>query len=405
MADASGGPRGPEPRTVAFVYLAGLVQGVVMVSFAASSAVLRGRHGFSDTEYGSIFLPQVVLAALGAIGSGALSRVLDLRHVLALSFTAMALSQAALAGSHFLGPGLALAAIMLGTALMGLGSGLGAAPLNTYPQVFYPGRRDSAVVAMHTAMGAGLAGGPVFVAGVVTEGLWLLFPLVFLAACVVLLLATRRAALPPAAPLDEPSATGPSPARSLRFWLFAAIALLYALTEAGYGNWAVLYLSEEKGLGVAAASLGLAAFWMALSAGRVLVGLLVLRVPAPRVYVVLPLLMAGASLLLPGADTPARAVFLFALAGLGCSAFYPLTVALASRHFPGHLAWVSSIIFAALATGIGAGSFVTGALRARLPLSTIYRLEALFPLLALALALPALAAPPRSRAGSNIEGQ
>jgi len=59
---------------VAFVYLAGLVQGVVMVSFAASSAVLRGRHGFSDTEYGSIFLPQVVLAALGAVGSGAVSR-------------------------------------------------------------------------------------------------------------------------------------------------------------------------------------------------------------------------------------------------------------------------------------------------------------------------------------------
>src|SRR6266702_79699 len=151
MPDASGGPRGPEPRTVAFVYLAGLVQGVVMVSFAASSAVLRGRHGFSDTEYGSIFLPQVALAALGAIGSGAVSRVLDLRHVLALSFAAMALSQAALAGSHF-------------------------------------------------------------VAGVVTEGLWLLFPLAFLAACLAMLVATLQAALPRAAPRDEPSSAGPSPA-------------------------------------------------------------------------------------------------------------------------------------------------------------------------------------------------
>lgn len=405
MPEPSGKARGHDLRTVVFVYLAGLVQGVVMVSFAASSAVLRGRHGFSDTEYGSIFLPQVALAALGAIGSGALSRVLDLRHVFGLSFTAMALSQAALAGSHFLLPGTALAVVMLGTALMGLGSGLGAAPLNTYPQVLYPGRRDSAVVAMHAAMGVGLAGGPLFVAGVVTEGLWLLFPLVFLAACLALLLAMPRAALPRASPRDEPSPDGPSPARSLRFWLFAASALLYALTEAGYGNWAVLYLSEEKGLRVAAASLGLAAFWMALSAGRVLVGLLVLRVPAARVYVVLPLLMAGASLLLPGADTPARAVFLFALAGLGCSAFYPLTVALASRRFPGHVAWVSSMIFAALATGIGAGSFVTGALRARLPLSALYRLEALAPLLALALALPALTSPPCSRDGGNIEGQ
>src|SRR5260370_22435956 len=127
---------------------------------------------------------------------------------------------------------------------------------------------------------------------------------------------------------------------------------------------------------------------MALSAGRVLVGLLVLRVPAARVYVVLPLLMAGPSLLLPGADTPARAVFLFALAGLGCSAFYPLTVVLASPRFPVHVARVSSMIFAALATRVAAGSFVTGALRARLPLSALYPLEALAPLLALAFALP-----------------
>ena len=72
-------------------------------------------------------------------------------------------------------------------------------------------------------------------------------------------------------------------------------------------------------------------------------------------------------------------------------------MALASRRFPGHVAWVSSMTFAALAAGIGAGSFLTGALRARLPLSTIYRLDALYPLLALALAVPALASLPATR--------
>jgi predicted MFS family arabinose efflux permease len=110
----------------------------------------------------------------------------------------------------------------------------------------------------------------------------------------------------------------------------------------------------------------------------------------------LPLLMAAASLLLPLADSPRRAALLFGLAGLGCSAFYPLTVGLASRRFPGHVAWVSAMAYAALVSGIGAGSFLTGMLRVRLPFETIYRWSALCPLVALLLAVPALASRARS---------
>jgi len=392
MSETAVGPRSRSERwAVRVVYVSGVVQGVMMVSFAASSAVLRSRHGFTDTQYGSIFLPQVVLAAAAAIGSGSLLRVLDLRQLLALSFAAMTLSQAALATSHFLAPATALVAVMLGTSLMGLGCGLSAPPLNTYPQLFFPARSESAVIAMHTAMGVGLAAGPLFVGFAAPRGLWLAFPLTGFAACLILLAGTLRATLPRPTPARTIGESGPSSTGRSRFWLFAAIAFLYAVAEAGYGNWAVLYLREEKGLTVAAASLGLAAFWIALSVGRLLVGLLVLRFPAERVYVILPLIMAGASLLLPLADTPRRAALLFGLAGLGCSAFYPLTVGLASRRFPAHVAWVAAMAYASLVTGIGAGSFFTGMLRVRLSFATIYRWSALFPLLALLLAVPALA--------------
>jgi MFS transporter len=380
-------PGAPERagRPVAFLYLSGLVQGVVMVSFAASSAVLCSRHGFTDTEYGSIFLPQVVAAAAAALSSGTLLRVLDLRGMLALSFAAMTLSQAALAGSHFLGRGGALGAVALGTALMGLGSGLGAAPLNTYPQLLFPSKSESAVVAMHTAMGFGLAAGPAFVGATATRDLWLLFPLASGAASLGLLVAGLRAPFPRPR-LRLATERGSLPASSPGFWPFVAIALLYGTAEAAYSNWAVLYLSEDKGLSIAAASFALAAFWLALSLGRVTVGLLVLRVPAERVYLALPGLMAGASLLLPYADSGPRATFVYLLAGLGCSAFYPLTVGLASRRFPGHMAWVASIAYGALVTGIGAGSFLTGALKTLLPLSTLYPAFALCPLLARLLA-------------------
>jgi hypothetical protein len=367
----------------------------MMVSFAASSAVLRSRHGFTDTQYGTIFLPQVALAAAAAIGSGSLLRILDLRQVLALSFAALALSQAALAASHFLEPTSAFVAVMLGTSLLGLGSGLSAPPLNTYPQLFFPTRSESAVIAMHTAMGVGLSAGPLFIGFAAPRGLWLSFPIAGLAACVMLLAATLRATLPRPSSTRVAGKAEPPSAGVSRFWLFAAIAFLYAVAEAGYSNWAILYLREEKGLSVAAASLGLAAFWLALSVGRFLVGLVVLHVPAERVYMILPLVMAGASLLLPLADTPRRAVLLFGLAGLGCSAFYPLTVGLASRRFPAHVAWVSAMAYAALVSGIGAGSFLTGVLRVRLSFAAIYRWSALCPLLVLLLAVPALAWPAR----------
>lgn len=396
MSATAVGPRSrSERRAVGVIYASGVVQGVMMVSFAASSAVLRSRHGFTDTQYGSIFLPQVALAAAAAMGSGSLLRVLDLRQVLALSFAAMALSQAALASSHFLAPAAAYVAVFLGTSFMGLGCGLSAPPLNTYPQLFFPATSDSAVIAMHTAMGVGLSAGSLFVGAAAPRGLWLSFPLTGLAACLALLAATLRATLPRPTSARTAEKAGASSEGLARFGLFAAIAFLYALAEAGYSNWAVLYLREEKGLTVAAASLGLAAFWLALSVGRLLVGLLVLRFPAERAYLILPLIMAAASLLLPLADTPRRAALLFGLAGLGCSAFYPLTVGLASRRFPGHVAWVSAMAYAALVSGIGAGSFFTGMLRVRLSFVTIYRWSALCPLLALLLAFPALASPAR----------
>jgi hypothetical protein len=45
------------------VFSSALVQGLVSVAFPASAAVLRGQ-GLTDAQYGSIFLPQMALAAV-----------------------------------------------------------------------------------------------------------------------------------------------------------------------------------------------------------------------------------------------------------------------------------------------------------------------------------------------------
>jgi predicted MFS family arabinose efflux permease len=78
---------------------------------------------------------------------------------------------------------------------------------------------------------------------------------------------------------------------------------------------------------------------------------------------------------------------LFALAGLACSAFFPLTITLASQRFPEHVAWVSSMLIAALMVGVGLGSFVIGPLREWLSLESLYRLSAAYPIAVVGLAL------------------
>ena len=50
------------------VYLAGVIQGVALVTFPAASNVFTSPtgYGFSSTEYGGMFVPQAITAIAGA---------------------------------------------------------------------------------------------------------------------------------------------------------------------------------------------------------------------------------------------------------------------------------------------------------------------------------------------------
>jgi fucose permease len=367
------------------VYLVGLVQGLVGVAFPASAVVLR-EAGLGDARYGSIFVPQMALAALGAAGSDVVLARLGARRGLALGTLLMGLSQAALASCPFVGRAWVFPVALLGTSLLGLGAGISAGPLNAYPQVLFARRSEAAVVALHAVTAGGLALTPLLAGAALEAGAWLVAPLAILATHLVLWLAIERAALPDAEPLRHAgSARRPVDSRAL--WVFVAIAFLYGLTECTYGNWGVVFLTEDRPLGAAAAGAAAGAFWAALGAGRVLVSALLLRVRPASVLPALAALMALACLLVPLARTPVAGVLVFALGGAGCSAVFPLTLALAGRRFPDHRAWVSGALFSALVSGLGVGSLAVGLLRPSIGLDSVYRLAALPPAVAAALAL------------------
>ena len=374
---------------VATVYGAALVHGLTLVSFPALSVVLTRGYGLTDAQYGASFLPQVACAVLGALLGGALAQRLGLKRVLALSLLAVALSQGLLAALAVLPEGSAFVGVLAGTAALGLGFGLSGAPLNSYPPTFFPRQAASAVVAAHTCLGVGLTAGPLLAGALIAAGVWTAYPLLLAA------VSTLAAAVAAMAPLPACEPRGAITRRSLRetpvatpmFWVFVAIVVAYAFAEGTFSSWAVIFLRDGRGLPEAIAGWGLSAFWGALVVGRLLISALVSRVAPKLVWAALPVLMIAVFLLLPTASGALSGIALFALAGLACSAFLPLSITLASHRFPDDVPWVAAMLIAALMVGVGIGSFAIGALREALPFDTLYRLSAAYPLLVLALAV------------------
>lgn len=381
-------PRPSPLAAVLAVYLSAFLQGLTLVSFPASSTVLRHMHQLSDAQYGAIFLPQVLFAIVGAVGGGVLAQRLGLRALLWVALVANALSQAALAASVAFSPGPAYVVILFATAFLGFGFGLSGAPLNSYPPVFFPRQRSTAVVALHTVLGMGLMLGPLYATWLISGQRWLAFPLSLLGLSLLLAIAVLRVKLPEAemAPAGNTArSTGPRLLGSLTFWLFTAIAVLYAFAEGSFANWTMIYLHESKHLPENTAALALSVFWGAVVVGRLLISVIVLRISAEMIWLTLPPLMIVAFLLLPYADSPVLGIGFFALAGLACSAFFPLTVALSSKRFTRDVARVSSMMIAALMLGVGLGSFVLGSLQQWFALERLYQISMIYPLVALIL--------------------
>jgi fucose permease len=339
-----------------------------------------------------IFIPQIATTIAGSLTGGALARRVGLPRILLTALIATGLSQIGLAvavtivdmpGSFFL--------VLGSTAMFGLAFGLGAAPLNTYPGMIFPNKSDTALVALHTLIGAGLATGPLLVGPLTTAGYWLAYPFLLLMGAATLSLLLFGARLPAYRPTaagqtDNGKTKAVKPLTQAVLWVFIAIAVLYAFAEGTFANWAIIYLNEERSIDLAQASFALAVFWAMLAAGRLLVSVLLLKINAAWIWLTLPLMMITTLLLLPLATTAASGIALFALAGLSCSAFFPLTVGLASKRFAEHQALVASLLIAALMVGVGLGSFVIGPLRQAFTIAELYRFSTLYPLAALLLA-------------------
>jgi hypothetical protein len=388
-------PTGTRAET-ATVNVAGLVQGITLVTFPAASTIFtaKGSYDLSSSQYGLMFVPQVITAVTaallgaGLIGPGLASRlgertvylaglVADLAAMLLLIVSWLVVHQ------HAAAYGLLLAA----TACLGAGFGLAVPALNTLAAAFHPQAVDRSVLVLNALLGLGTALAPVFVAIFVGLGFWTGLPILAAVLLVGLLLVSLRLPLRPApqpgagaqrADTDtEPAAgalsgTGAQPAaRSSAtsgripagLWLFGAFAILYGFCETMNGNWSQLDITS---LGVASttAAVALTAFWAVVTAGRVLFAAIQRWLPSRATYHILPFLLAGAFLVIAvlPKHAPLASVGAFALAGLGCSALLPLTISIGQEKLAHYQVFVAGGVIACYQFGYGLAAFGVGPL-------------------------------------------
>lgn len=372
---------------IALLYLAGVVQGLALVTFPAASTIFASPSGFalSSTQYGAMFIPQVVLAILASAFGSRLARRLELRGVLVLGLCGDLLSMAVLAASPLLiGTHAAFVALCVATGALGLGFGATVMALNTLVEGFFPKTADGAVLLLNALLGVGTALAPLLVALFTGLGIWWGLPLLMVVLIALLLAGTLRAPL--RLPYNAATPAGRLPAR---FWYYAAAVLLYGVVETLSGNWATLYLATQRKVPAQEAAFALTAFWVMVTLGRVIIAMLDRFLPPRWIYMALPILLAIAFQVVARAGGATSGIAGFAAAGLACSAFLPFSISFAGAEFPRQAATMSGALIAFYQVGYGIAAFGVGPMRqlAGLDFSTLFSLGSLF---ALALAIVAL---------------
>jgi len=364
------------------VYAAGLVQGIALVTFPAASTIFTSpsQYGLSNTQYGTMFLPQVVTAITASLLGGKLAQRFGTKRVFLAGLLADLASMALLIISQFFTSNhpVAYGLLLAATACLGVGFGLTVPAINSLTAAFHPDRVDASVLVLNALLGLGTALAPVFVAIFVGLGFWWGLPVM---SCVLLLvLIAVSSGMPLHAGARQQATGGRSAGVPRLFWVFAAFAVLYGFCETMNGNWSQLDMTKDLHASATQASFALTAFWGMVTVGRVLFALVSRWFPPYRTYHVLPFLLAVTFVIIAALPSgiPAAGIVVFALAGFGCSALLPLTISFGQEQLLTMGASVAGAVIAFYQLGYGIAAFGTGPLvDAGVGLSTLFGFAAI----------------------------
>ena len=394
---------------ISLVYFAAVVQGLALVTFPAASAIFTSPEGFGfdSTRYGTMFLPQVVLAVLASGLAPKLARRWGLRRILLVGFAGDLISMALLAASRLLldAPDLAFGLLLVATGALGLGFGATVMALNTYAETFFPDNADRAVLLLNALLGLGTALAPVLVAVSVVIGAWWLLP-------------GRRGMHSGVDLCDCSDAAAESPSRDRPVrrlshdQLVESAASLLALCQRGICLWHPGDAQRQLGDAVSQRRAGRVGTRCLVRADC----LLGLRdggarahcgdfqaCASPLDYFGLTILLVLVFQLASRVQTETGGIIAFGIVGLACSAFLPLSISFGGKEFPRLSAVMAGELIAFYQIGYGVAAFGIGPLHdlIGLPFSTIFASGSIVAALLAVIALFVVRRPPASRLGEQ----
>jgi MFS family permease len=384
MTEVGGAPRAARAEVLT-VYVVGLFQGLALVAFPAASSVLTGSSDYdlSNSQYGLLFVPQVIMAITGSLLLPELARRFGLKRLFIVGIAADVVSMTLLVASVAVeGEAVAFPMLLVATAFLGLGFGVTLSCLSTFAGGFMPDRREVALTTLNVLLGLGTALSPLLVALFIDFAEWWYLPLITGAGLGVLLLVSASEPLVAEASSAPPGGRVHIPPV---FWLFAAAMVAYGLCETMFGNWGTT-LVREGGTPATTANYALAAFWAAVTIGRLGIAIMPKRIPSAAIYLALPWGIAGTLLLAAALADQTNGIVIFALAGLACSGFFPMTVGYGETAFPELVTIAAGWLIAAYQLGYGIAAFGAGAVERWISLSAIFAVVAV---VAVAMALMA----------------
>jgi MFS family permease len=247
---------------IALIYVTALFQGIVVVMVPAAGALLTN-GSFQDLtsgEYGSLFVPMIFGAILASLGGGNVALRKGLKRVFLGGLIANGVAMALFASTNlFLHEHLIDFSLLFSSMLfLGIGFGSTLTILNTYVATFFPGKTSMAMTALHAHLGIGTALAPLILDGFVDVKMWWAAPsFVAMAFGVLFILAVAILENhPPNTHRDTESQKLPP-----IFWLFVIFTGLYGFCETVFGNWATIFLTENKGFNMQQSSVALSLFW------------------------------------------------------------------------------------------------------------------------------------------------
>ena len=361
-------------REVVTVYCVGLFQGLALVAFPAASSVLTSSpgYGLSSTQYGLLFVPQVVMAIAGSLAMPSLARRFGIKPLLLVGIAADLLSMAVLAMSATVaGDSIAFPMLLVSTALLGLGFGVTLSCLSTIAADFRPDRPEVALTTLNVLLGLGTALSPLLIALFTNVGEWWGLPVLAAVGLAVLLVLSLTLPIETAA---RNSTTDRAPIPRM-FWVFAIALVAYGICETMFGNWGTTVLRND-GASATTASYALAAFWACVTLGRLLISVMPRQIPTLVVYRVLPWAIAVTLLLVATVANGANGVVIFAAGGFACSGFFPMTIGYSEGTFPALGAVSAGWLIAAYQVGYGIAAFGAGALESTISLTSLFAVSA-----------------------------